>query len=109
MDYGSYKYTSITRNGNARIISLQEAADVGCSEDDYSCPKWMYINYNGDIENYWTLTAHSSYNTVTWIVSGNYSDLNGKIIYTIGQRDCDGIQLCSNIILPLRAVVEINK
>ncbi len=71
----TYTLDVVTR---ARMITLQEAAALGCTENAKSCPIWMYnylsnstanggtvddANYGprGDVNNgYWTMNAYSS-------------------------------------------------
>ena len=49
----SNTYTMSSRTAKARMITMQEARNAGCSSDSMSCPKWMYnylynsTSYNG--------------------------------------------------------------
>ena len=105
-------YTLDERTANARMISVQEAADLECTESSNSCPIWMY-NYlqtstsNGGtvddttVENggngnwgYWTMNAYAPENYNAWSVSYLGRLSNNFVSYT-----GNGI----------RAVVEINK
>jgi hypothetical protein len=48
----SKNYSNLSyKNVKSRIISLQEAVDLGCTNTSGSCPKWMNKTYA-----YWTLT-----------------------------------------------------
>lgn len=74
-------YTLAARTAKARMITLQEASNLGCITDSGSCPKWMYnylyqsISYGGTIDDdsinnngYWTMNAHSIYPQHAWNV-----------------------------------------
>jgi hypothetical protein len=80
--------SSLTQNVKARIISMQEATDLGCSGGSAghtnTCPNWIYnINKN----KYWTLNVYPNGNPLE-------IDFNGPSIATINF---------------LKSVVEINK
>ena len=79
-------YTLASRTAKARMITLQEAAVLGCTGSDKSCPNWMN-NYlgsstsyrgtendtslgpNGSMNNgYWTMSAYSSNTSLAWNV-----------------------------------------
>ena len=95
-------YTLPNRTVKARMITVQEAVNLGCTETPKSCPNWMnnYLydstNYGGTINDtsidstteshnygYWTMTANSSNVTISWYVysSGFLSNYNN---YSIG-------------------------
>jgi len=73
------KYTLPERTGKARMMTAQEAGELGCTSSNKSCPNWMnnYLNdstINGGTVNqsggrygnnfgYWTMSATSSYGT----------------------------------------------
>lgn len=94
-------YTLPERTANARMISVQEAADLECTESSNSCPIWMY-NYlfsspnSDEIVNYgyWTMNAYAPENYNAWSVSYLGRLSNNSVSYT-----GNGI----------RAVVQINK
>ena len=74
-------YTLGQRTAKARMITLQEAYALGCTENDSSCPNWMnnYLydstSYGGTVvddtitdgvdhnSGYWTMSAHSTTTT----------------------------------------------
>ena len=104
------KYTLPSRTAKARMITIQEAAILGCSDNSGSCPIWMY-NYlaytlnndnsmgpNGGMGNYgyWTMNADSSTSDIAWSIS-----LNGNFSNYYMSTD--------SIHMGTRAVVEINK
>ena len=83
-------YTLPSRTVKARMITVQEAVNLGCTETPKSCPNWMnnYLydstNYGGTINDtsidstteshnygYWTMTANSSNVTISWYVYSN--------------------------------------
>jgi hypothetical protein len=85
----SYNLSSnLTSNVKARMLSVQEALDVGCKFNIKSCPNWLN---NNDYENYWTLNSYGD--------AGGYTIYN-KCIYDAGYV---------TINKSLKAVVEINK
>ena len=105
-------YILTERNSNARMITLQEAKDLGCSANNQTCPIWMY-NYlskstefggtqnDNTIENnaignyaYWTMSANPSGNNIAWFI---YEDCHLGYYYTYVNY------------VGARAVVEINK
>ena len=105
-------YTLEERTVKARMITVQEAADLGCTETQKSCPMWIYnylqeyTSYGGTINDttttngassnvgYWTMNANSSIAYNAWYMrfSGNLS--HSVVYYSY---------------LGARAVVEINK
>jgi len=80
-------YTLGERTGKARLISVQEAHALGCTQYDQSCPVWMYnylydVTSNGGTVNqtggkygnnygYWTMNANASYSNRAWYVHYN--------------------------------------
>ncbi len=66
-------YTLPSRTGKARMITVQEAIALGCSDAVNSCPLWMnnYLkdsgSYGGTVsgikQQYWTMSANSSSST----------------------------------------------
>ena len=106
-------YTLPERNSNARMITVQEVVDLGCTPDSKSCPIWMYNylkeskNYNGTINDvttenggkynygYWTMNADSSTDNRAW-----YIDFYGRVCIYLNISDLN---------YSARAVVEINK
>lgn len=77
-------YAWETRTAKARMITLQEAAEQGCSSVELDCPIYMsnYLSnsteYGGTVNRgttnrYWTMNAHSSssYPSNAWYVLSN--------------------------------------
>ncbi len=72
-------YTLSERTGKARMITIQEAKALGCTEDNQSCPIWMYnylslsIDYGGSVngngQGYWTMTASSDFGSHAWFIN----------------------------------------
>ena len=76
-------YTLEQRISKASMISVQEAHSLGCTQDNQSCPVWVY-NYLYDASNrgtvnqsggdyganygYWTMNGRSSDSTIAWRV-----------------------------------------
>ncbi len=98
-------YTLTKSRVKARMITAQEANELGCTSGNKSCPIWMY-NYfydstsNGGTANdsnagaeYWTMSANAQYGDSVWRISimGYISGM--PVINSYGAR----------------AVVEINK
>jgi len=111
------KYTLPSRTVKARLLSVQEAVDLGCITAVQTCPKWMYnyltnsTDYNGTIndanigpngilgtvgnDGYWMMNAYSGANTGAWRIT-----YNGSINYSSTNF---------NNFYGARAVIEINK
>jgi hypothetical protein len=79
--------SELTTNVKARILSGQEAADIGCTKISNSCPNWMNSNVNG----YWISNCYPT--SGAYMISSN-SIQQGSYASTAR---------------PLLAVVEINK
>ena len=98
---------------NVRMITVQEAADLGCTDQNASCPIWMYNYLNNSISSggtvndattvdedssnlcYWTMNADISRADLAWHVS--YLGLASNRSATYGTN------------AGARAVVEIDK
>lgn len=82
----------------ARLITVQEAVKLGCTETANSCPSWLN---NG--ENIWTMNASSTNFNNAWRI-----DKNGNLISILS--GCDGYynNNCGSTTFG-KAVVEINK
>ena len=100
-------YTLGQRTAKARMITVQEAAAVGCTNSSKSCPNWMnnYLacstNYGGtvsegscgypDNDGYWTMSTYSSKKTqdnafaYAWLVGSTGNVLEGYY-YAYGAR-----------------------
>ena len=105
-------YTLDERTANARMITVQEASDLGCTADNKSCPIWMYnylqysTSYGGTIDDtnienavndnwgYWAMNANSINGSYAWHVL-LHGKMSNDTIYS--NKYC------------ARAVVEINK
>ena len=80
-------YTLASRTAKSRMITLQEAAALGCTSSSKSCPKWMnnylqqstsYAGTENDKSHgpngtsntgYWTMSAYSSNTSDAWVVT----------------------------------------
>ncbi len=101
-------YTLPERTGKARMITVQEAVNLGCKWTKNSCPVWMY-NYlyssitnggtvKGKVTSYWTMNVPTS-DSSTW-VWGIHD--NGNLYYgSYNQTDSTNYGV--------RAVVQIKK
>lgn len=92
------QYNLEKANVLARIITVQEAAKLGCSETASSCPSWLT---NGD--NIWTSNASSSNSTNAWRIDS--TNKLGNIL-----SGCDGFynNNCGSQTFG-KAVIEIEK
>ena len=100
-------YTLASRTAKARMITVQEAASLGCTSSAKSCPIWMYnylsnstvsggtINDSNVGDSYWTSSAAYSSRAYAWNVNFN----GGVSRYTTIGSTSDGA----------RAVVEVSK
>ena len=105
-------YTLDERVANARMITVQEAADLGCTSEQKSCPIWMY-NYLHNSTNY---SGNTNDRIVENEADGNYgfwlgsaSSLNDNRGWYIGDSGLIYRSNTYDINLGARAVVEINK
>ena len=106
------KYTLPPRTSKARMITLQEAKNLGCTENSKSCPIWMYnyllasTTYGGTINDTTTADGVSS-NSGYWTMNANSSNANNawNVYYYgyLGRSNSYGTSPGA------RAVVEINK
>ena len=106
-------HTLDERTAKTRMITVQEAAALGCTKSERSCQSWLnnYLydstNYGGtvndstidpsaDIKNYgyWTMNTSTSYTNFSWNISYK-GNLGGETLYYTG--------------LGARAVVEVSK
>ena len=94
----SNQYNLEKTNVSARIITVQEAAKLGCSETASSCPSWLT---NGN--NIWTSNASSSNATNAWRIDS--TNKLGNIL-----SGCDGFynNNCGSQTFG-KAVIEIEK
>ncbi len=104
-------YTLGSRTGKARMITVQEANGLGCTEANGSCPNWMnnYLytstSYGGTVDQtggeygnnygYWTMSAVSSETTIAM-----YVPYHGDVYY---------LYPTTNTYFGARAVVVIDK
>ena len=96
-------YTLPERSANARMITLQEAADLGCTRETTKCPIWMY-NYM-----YYSTDNGGTINDIYATNGGanfGYWTMNPWVIHTSGV--VSETSLSTNY-SGARAVVEINK
>jgi len=98
------QYTLSERTSKARMITMQEATNLGCTDKNRSCPVWMY-NY---------LRASTGYGGTVdgtgdgyWMSSVNPSNLaNAWLVYCIGHLMNIDV---TNASMGARAVVVIDK
>ena len=115
----SNAYTSETRKARARMITVQEASETGCSiltsnNDNLAgtCPDWMHnylrdsVGYKGSYQNYTYDKIKESYDDYYWTMSVNFSNGN---VWIIDRRGESFLQVSNNVGGGARAVVEINK
>ncbi len=82
-------YTWESRKGKARMITFQEAITLGCTQDEKSCPIWMF-NYLVDSTKYGgTVNDNGSHHYLTMNTSGYYTaawgiQKNGILYYAAG-------------------------
>ncbi len=108
----SNTYTLTERTAKARILTFQEAVDLGCTREAQSCPIWMYnylfnsTNFSGT-ENDIYKENEAQTNAGYWLINSNSSNLDSAWdIYTNGNLTDNSID---NIEYGARAVIEINK
>lgn len=75
-------YTLESRTAKSRMITVQEAVDLGCSSNSNSCPKWMTPT-----STYWTMNASNVAPQYAWYV-GTYGHvyINHPIALSLGIR-----------------------
>ena len=100
------------RTAKARMITVQEAFDLGCTQTGKSCPKWMYnyldksTSYEGTKDDSTIAngsSVNSGYLTMNAYLSNTYKVWSVDYIGYLGYRDA------SNSNPGVRAVVEIDK
>lgn len=71
-----------SRVAKSRMITVQEAVDLGCSSNSSSCPKWITPT-----STYWTMNASSNNSQYAWYV-GTYGHvyINHPISLSLGIR-----------------------
>ena len=79
---------SLTVKGKARMITVQEAATLGCTQQYGSCPEWL------DSDVMWTMNTFENSSTEVWAVCGHFQYLQ---------------QYRYDSEMHIRAVVNINK
>ncbi len=91
-------YTLTSRTAKARMITVQEAALLGCTQDLESCPKWMN-NYLDSSANYgyWTVSSVSS------------TSNNARVVYLSGALVYDANSSVNDTNYGARAIVQITK
>ena len=97
-------YSWEPKTAKARVITAQEASNVGCLEEQQSCPIWMYNYLQSSVENggtmndstngggYHTMSTFTGTQHVWWMTPQAY-------LSQIGTTNDNGI----------RAVIEIDK
>jgi len=94
-------YDDITMNIKARLLTYQEAINLGCSMKSSSCPEYLYSNLSGlnttDIPaGYWTSTADATNSNIAW-----YINYNGNVY--------NNVYLSFNKARGIRPVITIEK
>ena len=80
---------SLTVTGKARMITVQEAADLGCTSENYSCPEWLAS------DNLWTMNTLENSSTDVFIIDAHYRYFSTAP--------------CESSFVKVRAIVNINK
>lgn len=106
-------YTMDSRTVKARMITMQEAVVLGCTQTSKSCPKWLnnYLHNStsgGGTANDETTDSNGTYSWGYWTMNANYSrvddawsiDQSGNMGYSNG---------VINTSRSIRAVVTISK
>ena len=74
-------YTLSSRTARARLISVQEAENLGCKNKSGSCPVWMYnyltdstsyggtANSSAEGNGYWTMNVNYMYPSNVWYIN----------------------------------------
>ena len=112
-------YTLPSRTAKARMIVVQEAAVLGCTQTEKSCPVWMYnylngsTNYGGTIDdNYFDISA-GVYNGCYWTMSSSIGGQENENIIRVGYIHNNGYTRTDtasyNHWCGIRAVVVVNK
>ena len=91
-------YTLQSKTVKARILTIQEAKNLGCTSGENTCPSWMTnyltIGVTGNY-GYWTMTAQSLYPHDAWFINYNGQVFNGNVF--------------SDVYYGARAVVVVSK
>ncbi len=90
-------YTLASRTVRARMISVPEAVQVGCTENINSCPSWMFT----EGKFYWTMNATTGgCASCAWMIDGGSNPNSAHVGYYQAVQGGDFIGV--------RAVIEIN-
>ena len=105
-------YTLSERSAKARMITLQEAAILGCTTTSKSCPVWLYNYLSTSTENGGTISdtyvgPNGNTNDGYWLITANNS--HAFYVWNINFRGYTGYNDTVNGDRGARAVVEINK
>lgn len=82
-------YITEQKSAKARMITVQELADLGCTGANQSCPIWI-----SNSPGYWTMSAYSTSTNQAWVVNSSRA-----ISYNPTNNNGYGT----------RAVIEVNK
>jgi len=106
-------YTLDSRTAKARMITVQEAANLGCTRTNKSCPVWMYnylyisTSYGGTVSDSTTDPATGSNNYGYWTMNVNSS--NAWSDWGVSNRGRVDYEGASNTYYGARAVVVVSK
>ncbi|MCI8347692.1 MAG: hypothetical protein HFJ12_07100 [Bacilli bacterium] len=100
-------YTMDNKIVKARMITMQEAASLGCNVNQNSCPKWMY-NYLSESTNYGGSINDSGNKNGYWTMSTYLPDSPGHVWYLDTQARAFHTEV-TNPEIGVRAVIVINK
>ena len=102
-------YTLDQRTGKARMITVQEAAAIGCTGTNKSCPKWMN-NYLSDSTSYGgTVNDTTGGNIYGYWTMSAYSSADAGCACSVDHSGCLSNDDTSSPYYATRAVVEIDK
>ena len=81
------KYTMDQKTARSRFITVQEASLLGCTDQNGSCPKWMYNYLSNSTSNggtadennlgYWTLNAYTGSNNIIFVINNKGAVMQG--------------------------------
>ena len=97
-------YSWSEKTAKARLITAQEASNVGCLEQDQTCPIWMY-NYSNGCTNYGGTNNGSINENYATMSSAAVTDW-AWLIYSHGRLARNNIH---NLNRGIRAVIELDK
>jgi hypothetical protein len=96
--------SDLTTNVKARMLSVQEAYDLGCTGDSISCPIWLLFNPNAGLEVYWLSNSAGESSSLAW-ATGTYAGWH----YITTSGSVYGYHNYISQSYGVRAVIEITK